>query len=88
MLRTLPFIGGKVSSVRSQIGQAGMNPKASGRGCIHLTLPDGQQAIEERFVQLTDEAATGGMISPVTVCSGFEPSEECWYVVFEWGGTE
>jgi len=44
-----------MSSVRSQNRQAGMNPKASGRGCIHLTLLDGQQAIEERFVQLTGE---------------------------------
>ena len=31
MLRTLLFIGGNMSSVRSQNGQAGMNPKASGR---------------------------------------------------------
>ncbi len=32
MLRTLLFkLGGKLSSVRSQNGQAGMNPKPSGR---------------------------------------------------------
>jgi len=54
-----------MSSVRSQNRQAGMNPKASGRGCIHFTLLDGQQAIEERFVQRTGEAATGGMIKVI-----------------------